>query len=141
MPSPSSLRCAVASLHKKKKVRESGLLIEQECCKKAQLEVDGLLETCREEKKMRSESEEKLKRLVKFLIKIRENLMKEPADDLQGKLRTLFQELEKELQRVNSKRSNEKRSQLSQSEESSQLKSQGDLVETEKDKLEAKLKL
>ncbi|CAM6067899.1 unnamed protein product [Sphagnum tenellum] len=120
---------------------ESGLVIEQERCKKAQLEVDGLLETCREEKKMRSESEEKLKRLVKFLVKMRENLMKEPADDLQGKLRTLFQELEKELQRANSKRSNEKRSQLSQSEESSQLKSQGGLVETERDKLEAKLKL
>jgi hypothetical protein len=63
MPSPSSLRFAVASLHKKKKVTESGLLIEQEWCKKTQLEVDGLLETCREEKKMRSESEEKLKEI------------------------------------------------------------------------------
>jgi myosin protein heavy chain len=99
----------------------------------------------RDEKKMRSESEEKLKRLVNFLVKMKENLVKDNHgdDDLQGRFRALLQELEKELQRANSKRSssNEKRSQVLESEQANQWKTQRDAAETERDKLETKLKL
>jgi hypothetical protein len=43
--------------------------------------------------------------------------MKEAGDDLQGRLRTLLQELEQELQRANSRRSNEISSGASKSEQ------------------------
>ncbi|KAH8961406.1 hypothetical protein BDL97_05G048900 [Sphagnum fallax] len=124
---------------------DSGLFIEQERRKEARHEVEDLLIMYRDEKKMRSESEEKLKRLVKFLVKMKENLVKDNHgdDDLQGRFRALLQELEKELQRANSKRSssNEKRSQVLESEQANQWKTQRDAAETERDKLETKLKL
>ncbi len=119
---------------------ESGLVIKQECHKEAWFEADGLLKTCREEKKMCSDSQERWQRLVEFLVKIRENLMKEAGDDLQGRLRTLLQELEQELQRANSRRSNEISSGASESEQDN-WKAQRDQAETERDKLEAKLDL
>lgn len=122
---------------------EMALSVELERRKESRLEADGMLENWREEKKLRGESEDKVKRLYSFLTKIRDKLANEEDGkaDAPDSLQALVKDLDKELQRTSAKRMNTKRVRAVESEQATRWKAQRDLVEAERDKLEEKLKL
>lgn len=120
---------------------ELALSVEQERRTEARTEADQMLETWREEKKFRKESEDKVKRLLAFLMHMKEKLTNEEEGGGEERLASVVKELDKELQKMNAKKSSVKRSKAIEVEQASRWKAQRDAVEAERDKLEEKLNL
>ena len=120
---------------------ELALSVEQERRTEARTEADQMLETWREEKKFRKESEDKVKRLLAFLMHMKEKLTNEEEGGGEERLASVVKELDKELQKMNAKKSSVKRSKAIEVEQATRWKAQRDAVEAERDKLEEKLNL
>ncbi|KAG0554127.1 hypothetical protein KC19_12G064900 [Ceratodon purpureus] len=119
------------------------LSVEQERRKEARVEVDQVLDTWKEEKRIRGEYEDKAKRLLSFMVSIKEKLATgdDAEEDVTSRLASVSKDLDKELQRMSSKRFSTKRSKLLESEQSTRWKSQRDAAVAERDNLEEKLNL
>ncbi|XP_024357740.1 uncharacterized protein [Physcomitrium patens] len=122
---------------------ELALSVEQARRREAHLEVEHVLGTWKEEKKIRGEYEEKAKRLLSFLMSIKDKLTsgEDGEDDAKSRLASVSKDVDKELQRMSSKRFSTKRSKLLESEQSSRWKMQRDAAIAERDNLEEKLNL
>lgn len=120
---------------------ELAFLVEQERRKEACAEVDQVLETWKEEKIIRGEYEDKVKRLLSFLTSIKEKLTtgEDGEEDATNRLASVSKDLDKELQRMSSKKFSTKRSRLLESEQSCRWKLQRDAALVERDNLEEKL--
>jgi len=122
---------------------ELAFSVELERRKEACLEVDQVLETWKEEKRIRGEYEDKVKRLLSFLMSIKEKLTtgEDGEEDVTSRLASVSRDLDKELQRMSSKRFSTKRSKRLESEQSCRWKLQRDAAIAERDNLEEKLNL
>ena len=122
---------------------ELALSVEQDRRKEARVEVDQVLETWKEEKRIRGEYEDKAKRLLSFLVGVKEKLVtgEDAEEDVSSRLASVLKDLDKELQRMSSKRFSTKRSKLMESEQSTRWKLQRDAAVAERDNLEEKLNL
>ncbi|XP_024363982.1 uncharacterized protein [Physcomitrium patens] len=121
---------------------ELALSVEQERRREARLEVDQVLENLKEEKRIRGEYEEKLKRLTSFLKSMKEKLtpdVEDAEEDVASKLASVSKDLDKELQRMSSKKLSKRRSELI--EQSTRWKLQRDAAVKDRDNLEEKLNL
>jgi hypothetical protein len=119
------------------------LSVEQERRKEARMEVDQVLETWKEEKRIRGEYEDKAKRFLSFLVSMKEKLAtgEDTEENVSSRLASISKDLDKELQRMSSKRFSTRRSKLMESEQSTRWKSQRDAAVAERDSLEEKLNL